>query len=594
MLLTFCVIINILLTTFLIQETQQQEQQNDLVQITPITNTGFHYEFKSNLGFVINTWTFLLNVDYNILKGRLEALQYLSDKIINDNTLSNCTLDFSFKEELQHVINRRIANLMDVHDSIRYLLVHKHHAIRKKRRQKRSWFSGTFNFVGRFFKNMIGIMDDRDAELLYNVANRVNGTDHRIKILSEESMLISQQLQSVESNLMNLVGCMFLERQLTYMKNNLDDIESTYNRIVSSIQSALFSKRLSTQILSPKVLLKQMEDIDKLNVLDKETEWVVPPTFDEIHNILQLVQCNVFINPRDEIMFIVQVPRIDKSKYLLYKTISLPDCDEFNVCKFIAPQSPYIGFETRNNHVTTSKHYVRLDDTSTCSQVLDNMTLCFGSITSKQIEYSKHCDVRLFKKLEVNNCEVHATRFADEIFYNLNNVNKWLYMVLTKNPVHAELNCGSGKYDQRVTLHGMGIITLMGYCKLRTSRSILISKRVPHYEDEELFTVIHFNFSNFQIPKNYKFAKQQLKDLNFGTINEVTKSLERLWSDEQNDTTIVVLDTGDNSLANWYEPGLSWFGHLFGNWWWELKMLFYIIIIGIIIFVIVSIKRLIF
>ncbi|ACZ63512.1 budded virus envelope fusion protein EFP [Pieris rapae granulovirus Wuhan] len=556
---------------------------DETVQLTPINQTGFHYEFQSNLGFVVNTWSFILNVEYTILKDRLLQLQNVSKTIQmafnKGGVLSNCTWNEmngnSYKREIDYVINRKIANLFDTHNNIEYLLIHKR-LPKKNRRTKRGFLGGAFNFMGRFYKYTMGVMDDKDAALLYEIANHTNNTDYRVKTLTNETLHIAECLQSIRHKFENEVNCHYLERQLVYLKDNLEEIEKTYNKLIIGIQSALYNARISSLIINPQILLAEMTAVDS-NLWDKETEWVVKPQFDQMHTVMRLAQCNVFINPRDELMFVIQIPRMDKSTFFLYKPVSIPECDVNKMCKFLVPQSRYIGFEAR----TTPKHYVRLDDTSVCT-LIDNMTLCYGSITSKKIEYSPDCDVRLFNGLERNNCQVHATQFHNEIFYSLNNVNKWLYMVNEK-PIHAEMNCGSGRYDKKLVLQGMGIITIMKYCKLRTSRTILISKHISNYEQDN-FTVVYFNFSQFVLPSDYINNGKIVKSLDFDTLKDVTFNLKHLVTQEQADSVLSIFNVDNNSNANWYS-------NLFGNWWWEFKFILYAVCIIIITLITLNIKK---
>nr|AUF81968.1 hypothetical protein [Cryptophlebia leucotreta granulovirus] len=545
----------------------------DYVHIQPISDTGFHYEFQNQLGFVVNTWSFILNIEYVKLKNRLADLQNITAEIHQafDNTLINCSANY--QSEVDYILNEKIGTLFDTHNSIEFLLIHKR--LPKQTRRKRGLFGGAFNFVGRFYKYTLGVMDDRDAALLYEVAENANNTEFRVKTLTNETINLVKYVNSLRYALNIAENCESLDRKLVHIKDNLDDIESTYNKIIAGIQMALYSNRLSSLIMNPRILLDEMKSVDS-NLWDNESEWVVKPSFEQMHSIMRMVQCNVFINPRDELMFVIQVPRIDKSKYMLYKPVPLPECDNNKICKFIPSQSQYIGFEMHK-----SKHYIRLDDTSTCNAI-DNITLCYGSMTTKKIMYSPNCDVKLFKGLHHNNCEVHATRFHSEIFYSLNNVNRWLYMVIDK-PVHAELNCGSGRYDKQITLNGTGILTLLKYCKLRTSRSLLISKHVANYE-QETFAIVKFNFSNFLLPPDGHLGNKVAKNLDFDSLNDITKNLQRLLTREETDAIINLPSPDDNSNANWYS-------NLFGNWWWELKFIMYVFCVLILLTFVFYLKR---
>lgn len=538
---------------------------NENINITPLTTVGFHYEFQSKLGFVVNTWNFILNLNYNILKDRLLELKKLS--ITLQQNITKCPKNY--EREIDYIIHKKIFNLLETHDSIEYLLAHKR--LKRKNRQKRGLFGGAFNFVGSIDKYLFGVMDDTDATLLYEVANHTNVADYRIRLLTNETLNIVENLQSIKHEIENTFNDCNVEKQIMYIKDNLEEIQNNYNKIITSIQTSLFSTKLSSLIINPKILLDEMVKIDS-NEWDKETEWVIKPRYEDMHTVMELVQCNVFINPSNQLMFVIQVPRMDKSIFNLYKPVSLPDCKN-KICKFLVPQSQYIGFESRGE----SKHYVRLDDTSTCTK-LNNLTLCYGSMTSKKIDYSPNCDVRLFKKLNHNNCDVHATKFQSEIFYSLNNVNRWLYMV--ENSVHAQLNCGSGRYDQIVKLNGTGILTILKYCKLRTSRSKIMSKHIQNYDKTQSLT-INFDFSRFIIPPNYNPTKI-IKNLDFGTLNVVTHDLKKLLTKEEFDS-IIKIPTNNNLNANWYN-------NFFGNWWWELKFIFYTVCIVLLFLIVLKLK----
>ncbi|APO13911.1 EFP [Plodia interpunctella granulovirus] len=561
---------------------EEEATPTEILDLTPLNASGFHYEFQSELGFVVNEWSFILNVEYSALKIRLDQLENVTRTlIVNMNPggrLANCSWEDNggYARELNYIVERKISYLNQLHDSIEYLLMHR--KVKGARRSKRSLFGGVFNFVGRFYKYTMGVMDDRDAELLYNVVDHMNVTDYRVKLLTNETLEIVRYLDSVKHDLENVINCHYLERQLVYLKDNLEEIETAYNKIIAGIQMALYNNRLSSFIINPQTILNEMSSVESKE-WDKTTEWVVPPNHENMHTIMQLINCNVFINPRNELMFIIQVPRVDRTKYNLYKPLSVPACYENSTCKFLSPQSQYIGFE--NKAKEEGRHYIRLDDTSTCRN-LNNKTLCFGSVTSNKIKHSRDCDVRLFKHMNISDCAVHASHFHDEIFYSLNNMNRWLYMVGQK-PIHASLNCGTGKYDIKFMLKGTGVLTLKKYCKLRTTNSVLISKHVLDYNADSIH-IVNFNFSKYILPEDYNLGDKMVKSLDYDTLNDITRNLKQLVSQETADNNSLFAPKDDNSNANWYS-------NLFGNWWWELKLVMYLICIVIVIFIVLFIRK---
>lgn len=546
---------------------------SEYIKTSSFNESGFHYEYQSKLGFVVNSWSFVLNVDHNVLKSRLDQLFQVCEKLHADlaagGKLQSCS-GAGYERELEYLKNHKIADLDETHENIQYLLLRKGIS----RRHKRSIFGGAFNFVGRIYKSTIGIMDDDDAALLYEVAQHQNSTDYRVKLLTNQTLRITEYLNGVKHNIENAVDCLVLEKQLVYIKDNLEEIENTYNKIMTALQLALYGGRLSSLIISPKVVLDEMTAVDT-KLLDKETEWITEPTIENMHTILHVIHCSVFINPDNQLMFVLQVPRVDKTKFELYKVVPIPSCNQHRICKFLTPHSQYIGFERKNTF------YVRLDDTSTCT-ALDDITLCFGSMTSKYITYSNDCDVKMFYGTDMGaRCEVHASKFNNEIFYSLNNVNRWFYMV--DRPMLLQLNCGTGNFNHKLRINGTGVITLLQYCKIKTSRSVLVSKHVPAPDDYSKYKVVKFNFSDFYLPTSYT-SEKVVKSLDYDTLSDITHNLKRLVTNEQAEKGIEIPNPSDNSNADWYL-------NLFGNWWWELKFIGYAFCIIVIVMVVLYLRR---
>ncbi|AGQ20290.1 efp [Clostera anastomosis granulovirus A] len=550
------------------------------VSITPINETGFHYEFHSRLGFVVNSWSFVVNVNHTILLDRVRELRNTASMLLQafhaNGSLQHCewTVDDGdeYARELTYLVDRRVASLLDTHHSIEALLVH---GRAPQRRLKRNLFNGAFNFVGRVDKYLFGVMDDKDATMLYDLISRENSTEYRIKTLTNETLRLAEVLQNMRHELENKLGCKYLNRQLVYFKQNMDEIEKLYDKIVAAIEMAMFANKIHPSIIDPLLLMTEMESVDS-NALDRETRWVVNPA--SIHDIVHLTKCSVFLNPQGNLTFVVQVPRMDKSVFTLYQTVPLPQCQTNRLCKFIAPQSKFIGFEDRSD----GRHYVRLDDTNGCAFVND-LTLCYKSMTVGKIDYSPSCDVRLFKNLTHDSCSVHASKFSSEIFQPLNDVNRWLYVINGNVPVRATVNCESGKLVRRIKLQGMGILTIKRYCKFTTSKTLLMNKHNFGMEKGS-YTAVGFNFSRYIIPNDFDTNAWTIKTLDYDTLIDVTRSLKKLVTQEQADTALAAPSSDDYSNSNWY-------ANLFGNWWWEVKFVVYAICILIAVVVVLNTKR---
>nr|AMQ35638.1 PxGV-Corf26 protein [Plutella xylostella granulovirus]AMQ35755.1 PxGV-Korf26 protein [Plutella xylostella granulovirus]AMQ35872.1 PxGV-Morf26 protein [Plutella xylostella granulovirus]AMQ35989.1 PxGV-Torf26 protein [Plutella xylostella granulovirus] len=489
---------------------------------------GLHYEPVGRLGFVVNSWNFVLNIDYNELASRLDVIKNLTMSL-----KSNCS-------EANVNFENKLHNLHSLHDIIHYSLAH------RKKRQRRELLGGAFNFVGRFNKYVYGTMDDEDAELLYDVVRHENNTEYRVVELSQQTLKIANYIEKVMQS--EAVTCFEINRKINYLRDSMEDIESTYNKIINAIQMALNTNRVSPHIISPIQILEQMKKID---FVDLETQWVVKPDLKNVHTIMHIINCRVFLNSDNQIMFVMQIPRIDKITFNMYKVVPVPDCDGGNVCKFIVTQSQYIGY--------SDKMYVRLDDLNPCL-TLDFMTLCYGSMTTKYISTTSDCDVQMLLHADKNKCEIKASKFYSEIFESLNNMNSWLYMVSSDTFVNVK--CGE-REDEQLLLSGTGILTALNYCKFKTSKSVLISNNVGKNTINS-FNVVHYNFSNFYLPKHFD-TNFIIKKLDYNSLSDVSKHLKKLTSIEE---TLRVRQQGDRSHADWYK-------NLFGNWWWELKFIIY-------------------
>ncbi|AAP85660.1 envelope protein [Adoxophyes orana granulovirus] len=531
------------------------------IKIIKVNETGFHYEYVGKLGFVVNSWHFIFKIDYTVLNVQLQKAK----DILNTNNKLNCTSQAT-KKEISYLLNERIVTIEEIHRSIEYLLGKKN---RITRDVDNYMLGGMLNFVGRTWKYTIGVMDDRDADTLYELVDKMDNVEDHIKVLTNETLNLSKFMENNYYRIDINDKCDSLD--LTNIKNNINEIEMQYNKLITGIQTSIYSRKLSSLIYNPQNLLMEMKNVDS-NVWDKETEWVVEPQHSRMHAIMNLIQCDVFKDAHNMLVFVINVPRMDKSQFSLYKTVPVPKCLN-EICKFIAPDSKYIGFNEDNQ-------YVRLDDINDCSQ-LNNLVLCYDSITSKKIDYTSSCDVRLFKNnKDLHKCDVHATRFSKEIFYNLNNNNKWFFIM--SDPVAAHLNCGSGKYDIETRLEGSGVLIMLKYCKLKTSRTVLIGK---HKKQKKFanFQVVNFNFSKYLF--NARLATDRVvKNLDFETISHITQQLSKLQNTENNDT-ILNVHKYSHPYSDWYEIFFNF------DWWFDLKILFYIVCALIVCIIIYNVKK---
>ncbi|AKN80710.1 F [Diatraea saccharalis granulovirus] len=513
-----------------------------------INETGFHYEFHSNLRFVVNSWNFLLDIDYNNIKTKVDIVKNTSLILQNEMRKKKCNYTGG--------INTKINNLVNLHKDIYFLIEHKRLVLNnsmnfeeESTRKKRSlWI---FEFLG--------LRNGLDFDLMLHDIRM----DHNIQNLTNDMLLLTQTVKEYDGER----NCYALNEQIWSLKDNLDEIEVVLKKIFRAIEMALTHNKVDYMILNTTLFIEKIKLVN-----DKDTEWIVQPSMEELHNIIRLAYCNVFINDDNKIRFVIRLPRVDKTKFMLFKTISIPNCDDKGVCKYLTPKSQYIGFSKK-------KLYVRLADISSCTKY-DNKTLCYESVTAKKLEASEDCDVKLYSGQPYENCEVRATRFHNEIFFNLNNMNRWLYRV---ERVNADITCGTGRFSEHLILKGTGIITLNRFCKLRTPQLVLTSKDII---GNNSYQIINFNFTRFIIPEDYVVHKKIVNGLDFDSLNSISEDLKILLTKEK------IKLIKKNESGGWFDWLSDIYSNLFGNWWWEVKFFIYCILISIVLCIIIKIKNL--
>ncbi|ABQ51967.1 efp [Spodoptera litura granulovirus] len=536
---------------------------------TFVSPGGLHYEYNNKLIYAVNTWNFVLNVNFTVLKERIDDMYLL----LNANlTIDDTCKEYGYDRRLNYYLTTKIPNLYQTHDSIGFLLIHKR--INSKVRVKRNLFNGAFNFVGRFDKYLFGVMDDYDAQVLYELVKSDNSTKIRVKSIATQTLKLAESMDSIRHKVseMEPVSCYHIQRRLDYIHDNLEEVEFNYNKIIEGIYMALNDKQASPFIVHPDLILLEMKGVSD-NFDDGETEWVIEPKSSNMHYIMSLVQCHVFLVNENEIMFVVQSPRIYKTKFELYKILSIPNCNKDHVCKFLTPRSEYVAFDD-----ATNKTFVRLNDISACKQIQE-YTVCYGSFKIDLIKKTTDCDVKLFFNNTVSNCDVRAGKFYSEIFQNLNQYNRWLYMV--QKPTALKLNCGNGMYDKSVLINGTGVVTLKQYCKVKTGKSILITRHSSNDDERVPKIIVSFNFTPFYLPETNNAIL--IKNLDFDTLSSVKTSLQNIIT--SNDKEIKVIED-DNSNSNWYL-------HLISDYTVDIKIISYVIIFILISAVIVYVKPLI-
>lgn len=528
---------------------------------------GLYFETQSELRYVVSTWSFLIQIDYmellhTTIRVKNTTIELLS-RMNKDKDLSNCT---SYSDEASFIINTTAEDLIERHNELEFMLAHKRVTKPVKNGAKRNIFGGALNFVGRVDKYLFGVMDDKDAELLYKLAIRENSTHYRIKQLTVDTIKITNIIESLKPELIQ-VSCMAVERKLQHLRDTLQGVARAYTKLSNAINLSLNKQRVSTSILSP---LQLIDTLNEVSESDTHSDWLLPPKISNVHTLMATINCHAFLTENDKLFFVVVVPRVDKTSFFLHKSMTIPSCDNMQVCKFIIPHSQYIG-------VSENKNYVRLDDLSACKTIND-YTLCHNSFESNTPNRDTECDAKLLihgrlKDKDYKKCDVRAARFVPYLFHNVNELNKWLYMTI--NPLDLHVQCGTRSFTKQIS--GTGMLTFKDNCKTSVQHTELVSRYIHRDDDtgEDNHKILHFNLSRYQIPSDYIKLNVGVAIQSLNELTPMRLDLTKLRQQLDDDPPDFKIPEHDYRNSDWYN-------HL-SDWWVDVKIFTYMFLVFIIV-----------
>ncbi|AKR17408.1 EFP [Mocis latipes granulovirus] len=537
---------------------------------------GLYFETQSELRYVVSTWSFIVQIEYAKLLQTVQNVRSTAEDIIHKlgKELKNCS---RYEAEAKFIVDSVVVDLIEQHNELEFLLTHKRLEKPVRNGSKRNIFGGAFNFVGRVDKYLFGIMDDKDAELLYKLAERENSTHYRIKQLTVDSLKITNILDSLKPDLID-ISCIAVERKLQHLRDVLQGVRQAYNKIMNAVHLSINKQRVSTSILSPTQLINTLQHIEET---DTHSAWILPPKIANVHTLMSTINCHALLTESGALMFVIVVPRVDKTPFYLHKSMTIPSCDSKHVCKFIVPHSRYVG-------LSEDKKYVRLDDLSAC-RTINDFTLCHNSFETNSLHRDTECDVKLLingrlKDKDYKKCDVRAAKFVPYLFYNVNNLNKWLYM--TNSPLTLQVRCGLHTFTKSIS--GTGMMTFRDNCITAVQHTELVSRYIHNDDNDEgdgLYKILHFNLTRYQIPINVdntiKINTKAIQSLN--DLTPMRRDLIVLRQQLDNETSVYTIPEHDYHNSDWYQ-------HL-TDWYVDLKIFAYLFTIFIIVMVFNYVKN---
>lgn len=433
-------------------------------------------------------------------------------------------------------LTSRLEGILRDYDSISHLI--------PERNKRSAWFPG----FGTLFKHLIGTMDENDS-FRYNAAiQHLESNDKKLSSLIKDNILMTntalrnyndtlklisinearmgnaiENLSTVLNNITNLPKELYVESKMNEIYNELSSSLLTLSFKLDDIVNAIMftkSHSIHPSILTPKQLYDELTH--SIKDLNKDNELPISLSLDNIHSLSDVSQLSCyFIN--NKIVFVIKIPLVYKSEYLVYKSIPVPiphDVEHPNSYAMIIP---------RCNHIAVSRDkltYVCLTDLSTCSEITNSIYIC-NNVDTYSVQDAPICETELLCKI-VNTlpqqCDTRIIHGHIDTWQELVG-NKWLFVKSV--PTKLTLECDSQVSEYK--LLGTGIFNLKPDCKAYCRNK----EFTPKFSYSILTTPVisDFNLIDNSCCDKYKFKLTEPKleplklyDLNLDKLTTVSNA----------------------------------------------------------------------
>lgn len=487
--------------------------------IEPIReSTGIYFDPAGTLKISNNYLHVLVPIDVGYIKPHLENIKVAlgTARFIcqqNELSVSKC---HNFLQPL----TSRFDNVLKDYNAISHLI---------SNREKRSaWFAG----IGSMFKQLIGTMDEDDS-IKYNTAiQHLENNDKKLSFLLKDNILMTntalekynktlyliqvnearmgiaiENLSNVINNISNLPRELYMESKMNELYNELSSSLLTLSFSLEDIINAIMftkSHSIHPSVLTPKQLYDEL--MRNVKDLTKNCELPISLSLDNIHALCDIAQLSCYFS-NNKIVFVVKIPLVHKSEYIVYKSIPVPiphDKEQPNSYAMIIPHC---------NHIAISRDklmYVCLKDISKCSITINQIYIC-KDLEPLSMQDLPTCETEMLCKI-INKlpqqCETRLIHGNIDTWQELKG-NKWLFV--KSQPTKLTLECDS--HISEYKLLGTGTIYVNPDCKAYCRDKVLTSK--PSYNITTAPVISDFNLINDPCCDKSKFLsiKSNLKPL---------------------------------------------------------------------------------
>lgn len=454
---------------------------------------GLYYE---NLGITrihSQTWKLVTYLNTSMLTEKLNILQFVLSQthtICNDHLLETyptCVTSLNILKKLVPTIREQDNVLKD-------LIGHP--------RNRR----GLINGLGKIFKILIGTLDSDDAEYYNNAINDLNvGEKDMTSLLKSQSQVVQSTITNFNGTITNLhhtadilnTNLNMIEKlnqatnkniHLQEARQNLEDhidfltiIIMELNREYSTLINAiLFSKQnlLHPSVLTPYQVMKEL--LKTKNHLPPNTDYPVILSKHTMYQLLNLISVTIYYMD-SKLIFLVYVPIVENTIYTLYHLTPLPILNDNKAYVFINPSFEYLALS--QNKLS----YTSLSSIEKCTNIINKTYICQQENPLYHTYSQENCESQLLTAYPTtpNCCDIRITNIKHEIWYQLKENNKWLF-VIPQN-THVTIDC-ENKNPYEIQLYGTGFFSMEPLCTAYTKNTIL--KSISEYSSNVVSSYI--------------------------------------------------------------------------------------------------------
>lgn len=452
-----------------------------------------------------------------------------SAMISNDKWIIIKTLDLSLVyEEIEFNINRyanlnkhvlnyygkkalnyQLADVKIQADHLKTVTIEKYQQLVPTKRLRR----GLLNPLGSLIKALTGNLDNEDAmkydKLINNVKSHQTANSEKLSLITEMMGAVINNTNVTNRNfvqldkeiweirkLLNLTVANQTNNELIHIYNLfLHNFQMLYIRLDEIETAVAFSKlkTLHQSILDSEELITILKGVERYERL--------PYTVDH-KNLIKIEQCIEMkaYSKNNQIIFIIEVPLVEKHTYFYYRVLPLPITNNLNQTVLIIPKQPYL-LVNKSKTLSLSKR---------CKELERNTFMCDEDIIiPKVMEDTCIADLMKFT-LKVTTCHPIPVEMKNVKVEPIQH-NRWI--LYSKASTLLETLCGNE--ITRTYIQGTYIATVGETCELKIGDVTLRH----HRTNAGRITYPKLPVINFPEVSSLTAAEQQWKPINLDEID---------------------------------------------------------------------------